>query len=267
MKTKRILQIILVSAVFVLTYASCRKESSISSTENSKMGIQIQAVNKSVNLPVQGKVLQNASLVPGASVTWDTATLWVSILKFEAEMKAKLMQASMNNEDERRPGFSRDSIQITFTWNGPQKIDLFDPNFIFGGFTLGPGLYDEEELSVWASRRQAASDTVFYLAGTYTTSGSETRRIIVPVKENVFFKTEQDSVEVNGSGVDIVGVIQIYLDKLMTGIPVSSLDNATLQSDGSILISRNSNANLYYIILHNLSLRHAFHHWWTHSGH
>lgn len=267
MKTKRILQILLLAIVIVLTYASCRKESSTSTNANSKLGIQFQALNKSVNLPVESNILQNATLAPGASVTWDTASLWVSTLKFEAEMKAKLMKATMANEDEHHWGFSRDSVQITFTWNGPQKINLFDANSILGGFSLGPGLYNEEEISVWASKREAASDTVFYLSGTYTTSSAATRRIVVVVKENVFFQSEQDSVEVTGTGVDLVGVIQIYLDKLMAGIPVSGLDNATLQGNGSILISSHSNAGLYYTILRNLRMRHPFRHWWGHWGH
>jgi hypothetical protein len=267
MKTKRILQIIVVSVLFVLAYTSCRKETSTSSTSNSKLGVQIQAVNKSVQLPVQSSVLQNASLTPGATVTWDTASLWVSTLKFEAEMKAKLMAANMANEDEHHPGFSRDSIKITFEWHGPQKVDLFNVNTVFGGFSLGPGLYNEEELSVAGLRGDAGSDTIFYLSGTYTTSNLQVKRIRVPVKESVLFKTEQDSVEVTGTGINLVGVIQIYLDKLMAGIPVSSLDNATLQSNGDILISRNSNPDLYYIILRNLRLHHPFHHRWGHFEH
>jgi hypothetical protein len=267
MKSKQIFPIIIVSILFILAYTSCRKDTTTSTTANSTLGIQIQAVNKSVQLPVQGSVMRNASLTPGASVTWDTASLWVSTLKFEAEMKAKLMAGNMMNEDEHHRGFSRDSIKITFTWHGPQKINLFDVNTVFGGFSLAPGMYDEEELAVAGLRGDAGSDTIFYLSGTYTTSDLQVRRIRIPVKESVLFKTEQDSVEVTGTGVDLVGVVQIYLDKLMSGVPVSSLDNATLQSNGDILISRNSNPDLYYIILHNLRLQHPFHHRWGHFGH
>ncbi len=226
------------------------------------LGVQIQAVNKSAQLPVQSSGTRSALMAgTGATVTWDTARFEVSTVRFEAEMKSKLLVASHENEDEHHPGYSRDSIEIQYNWNGPQNIDLFSLNAVFGGFTLGPGLYDEVELHVKGLKSDAGSNPVFYLSGIYTTSSLQVRRFRVVINQDVAFKTEQDSVAVTGNGVDLVSVVQIYLDKLLAGISISSLDNAALQNDGSILVSMNSNPELYALILQNLRHdHHTYHH-------
>jgi hypothetical protein len=255
------LQIGIFSALTALAYSSCQKGiTTTSTTANSNLKIQIQAVNKSVSLPVQSGTAGNALMATGAAVTWDTASFVVSTVRFSAVVKSKLAVVTPANEDEHHHGFSKDSIEVQYTWNGPQTVDLFNLNTVFGSFVLGPGFYNDIELFVKGMKSDAGTKPVFYLAGRYTTASLATRRIVVAVAEDVAFKTDQDSVTVAGTGVNFVSVIQVFLDKLMANIPVSSLDNAVLQSNGDLLISKNANPDLYRIMGLNLRLNHPFHH-------
>jgi hypothetical protein len=260
MKTKQILSFFFFILFVVLTGTSCRKENSTSANQDSRMGIQITAYNKSAQLPVQTGVTKAALVGSAATVIWDTASFVVSSVNFSAEMKSKLAVANHENEDEHHLGYSRDSVEIHFSWNGKQTINLFNLNTVFGGFMLNPGVYDELELSVKGKQSDSGSQPVFYLSGTYTTSALLTRRIVVAINQDISFKTEQDSVTVTGNGVNLVSVVELYLNKLMAGVAVSSLDNATLLSNGTLLISVSSNPELYATILQNLRLDHPLHH-------
>lgn len=104
---------------------------------------------------------------------------------------------------------------------------------------------------VKGSEDDAGDLPVFYLSGIYTSDIITT--VPVMVNEEVTFKTEKDSVEVTEENIDITSYIQLYLDELMANIDPSDLDNATL-SEGIIVISTESNQEIYSIIMHNLFL-------------
>ena len=69
------------------------------------------------------------------------------------------------------------------------------------------------------------------------------------------FKTERDSVSVTEESIDITSYIQIYLDELMAGIDPAMLDNARL-TDGVIIISSESNRDIFFTIMKNLVKNH-----------
>jgi hypothetical protein len=238
---KRVGLVISVILIALTTgFYACQKDNA-NSLGNSTLGIKIQALNKSYSLPVIGTGLKSAS-VASASIAWDSARMVVSKVIFEAELKSLVSH--------------RDSIEIDYKWNGPQEIDLFDTNIILGRFTLEPGFYDEIELKVEGNKQDTGVKPVFYLHGIYNKDATTAVPIRVWVKENVLFKTEKDSVEITVDDPIFSSIIQLYLDKLMADVQVSALDNATL-TNGIIIISENSNKELYRIIVRNLIKNHG----------
>jgi hypothetical protein len=218
-----------------LGFSACQKVDSL--TESSTSGIKLQAINKSFTLPVDNSTNKSAS-VATASIVWDTTLMVVSSIKFEAETKSVLTY--------------KDSIKIDYKWNGPQVIDLFDTTITLGDLMLQPGLYDEIELKVEGSKGDANGNPVFYLHGFYTPNDSVKLPVMVIVNEDISFKTERDSVEITAANASLFSsTILLYLDQLMVDIQPAALDKAKL-INGNLIISADSNIELYRIIMRNL---------------
>ena len=110
-------------------FTACQKDTTNRSTSgNSNLGIKIQAVNKSFSFPVAGIGLKSASLATSYTLAWDTAQMVVSGITFEAKLKSLITH--------------HDSIEISYKWNCPQKINLLDTTITLGNFVLTPGFYD-----------------------------------------------------------------------------------------------------------------------------
>lgn len=73
----------------------------------------------------------------------------------------------------------------------------------------------------------------------------------VRVTDDILFKTKRDSVVVTEENLEIVSYIQLYLDELMEDINPDDLDNSRL-TKGVIVISSESNRNIYWTIMKNL---------------
>jgi hypothetical protein len=252
---KRISIIIpLVLIALALWFTACKKDNSTSgntTSANSTMSIQVLAMNKSFSLPVNSSGNKSAAATT-ASIIWDTASMVISRIKYEAELKSLITH--------------RDSIKISYEWAGPQDVNLFDTNTTLGNFVLQPGYYDEIEVKVDGFKQDAGSGPVFYLHGVYTKDDNTTLPVMISVNENVMFKTEKDSVAISSSNNTVfTSIIQLYLDQLMADIQLSALDNATL-TNGAIVISADSNRELYRIIMRNLHKDHHCEHG-HHHGH
>lgn len=243
MRRERLLTFVLVA--LTLGFFACQKDQNSTFTGNSNLGIKLQAVNKSFALPVVTIGTKSASIAT-SSLAWDTAHMVVSGITYEAKLKS--LKAH------------RDSIEITYKWKGPQEINLLDTTITLGNFTLTPGFYDEIELKVDGSKQAAGLKPVFYLHGVYTKADVSKIPVKVVVNEDIYFKTEKDSVTVTAAdNTDFASVIQIYLDQLMTDIQLDALDNATL-TNGILVISADKNRELYQIIMHNLGKDHHSRH-------
>lgn len=239
MKSKIIIPALLIT--IAAGFTACQKDST---TGNSTLEFKLQALNKSYSLPVSAAGTKSAA-VTSAAITWDTAQMVVSKLEYEAQMKT----ATSN----------RDSIEISFEWKGPQLVNLLDASTILGSYTLLPGNYDEIELKVQGLKKDANGKPVFYLTGSYTNSTSVTMPISFKVYEDVLFKSEKDSVDVAADNSVFTSTILLYLDQLMLGIDPMLLDNATL-TNGAIIISTDSNSQIYQVIMRNLHKDHHSEH-------
>lgn len=250
MKREKLLTVVFIAST--IGFFACQKDKSTVPSGPSTLGVKIQALNKSYSLPVNSGL--KSAAVAASSITWDTAQMVVSSVKFSAELKGKVSH--------------RDSIQISYKWTGPQVTDLLDTTISFGNFILQPGFYDEVEIAVLGLKTDAKGSPVFYLHGTYTKNETTTIPVIVKVSEDVAFKTEKDSVAItNSDQIGVTSYIQLFLDKLMMNVQPSFMDNAKL-TNGVIVISATSNRDLYWIILQNLFKNHQCHFWhgWYKEG-
>jgi len=229
-------------ALMALGFFSCQKED-LSNSGPSTLDVKIEALNKSYSLPVSGSANKSAQVVT-TSVEWDSAHLMISHIKFEAELKSLVTQ--------------RDSIEVSYKWTGPQLADLLNPEISFGSFLLQPGFYDEIEISVKGEKEDAKDIPVFYMHGMYTGS-TATLPVEVRITKDITFKTEKDSVEVTEDNIEIISYITLYLDELMEKIQPEDLDNAKL-SNGVIVISSESNREMYWTITNNLVKDHHCYH-------
>lgn len=228
-------------------FTACQKDDS-NNDGTAEFGVQFEALNPGFSLPV-GNTVKSAS-VESDSIVWDAAQLVVSTIKFEAELKSQLTH--------------EDSIEIEYKWRGPKTVDLLNNELTLGNFVLSPGTYDEIELKIEGLKEDAGDEPVFYLGGSYKNQ-TGSWPIEVRVTQNVYLKTEKDNVEVTEEGIDIMSVVQLYLDELMTDVDPADLDNAD-QTDGVIVISANSNTDIYQIVVSNLAhdcrtrYKHRHHH-------
>jgi hypothetical protein len=247
MKSKIIIPALLIT--LAAGFTACQKDSN-STSGNSSLEFQVLALNKSYSLPV-GAAGTKSAAVGSASLTWDTAQMVISRVKYEAELKNSVTH--------------HDSVKISYEWNGPQTVNLLDPTAVLGNYTLTPGFYDEIELKVVGLKKDAGNKPVFYLTGSYTNSSSVKVPIMFKVNEDVMFKTEKDSVDVTTDSFVFTSSIQLYLDQLLVGVDPLVLDNATL-TNGAIIISAESNFELYQTIMRNLHKDHHCNHE-HHHGH
>ena len=231
---KRIRNLGLAFLMAATVFVACQKDNSMSNG-TSEFGVRFEALNPAFTLPVTSTL--KSAAIESDSVTWDSAQMVVSTIKFEAKLKSLVTH--------------EDSIEVEYKWNGPQVLDLLDSNFVLGNFVLSPGIYDEIELKITGMAEDAGDQPVFYLSGTYKNNAGSWP-VKVWVTQDVYFKTEKENVEVTEEGVDIISVIQIYLDQLMADVDPADLDNAA-QTDGVIVISADNNADIYQIIVSNLA--------------
>ena len=239
MKTR--IALLILTVVIAASISACKKDSQVNPNSPSALSLKMQALNRNVTLPVTANGLKSSSATT-SSVVWDTATIIVSRVSFEAEMNSVISR--------------KDSIEIEYSWRGPQTINLFDLSALVGSITLPAGTYEKISLKVKSEKEDANGKPLFYLSGIYTNSAGTALPIIISGSDPVSFKTELKSdTIVSGGATDFTSTIQIYLDQLLLNIDPSALDNATL-TNGTIRITATSNHQLYQMIMQNLSKDH-----------
>jgi hypothetical protein len=238
-KTKNALLILAV--LIAASFSACKKDAQVDPNSPSDLGLKIQALNKTVSLPVSASGFKSTDTTT-AKVVWDTATMIVSKVSFEAEMESSVTR--------------RDSIEIEYTWRGPQTINLFDLSTILGSITLPAGVYEKISLKINSDKMDANGKPLFYLSGMYTNAGGTTTSIVVAITDPISFKTvlKDDTIEAGGA-TDFTSTIQIYLDQLLLNVDLTALDNAEL-TNGALVISATSNRQLYMLIMQNLRKDH-----------
>jgi hypothetical protein len=240
MKTEK--KLLFALALMMAIFVSCSDDEDMINDSESVFGVRIEALNTEFTLPVQAAM--KSAAIDSESITWDSAHLVVSGIKFEAELKSMVT--------------GEDSIEMEYKWYGPEMVNLLNNELTMGNFVLQPGYYDEIELKVSGDQEDAGYDPVFYLSGTYTNNAGTTP-IVVMVSRDVYFETEKENVEVTEEEIDFTSIIQLYLDELMVDVDVADLDAADLV-DGVLLISSDSNTGIYQTVVDNFENDHRTYH-------
>ena len=238
-KTKNVLFILTV--VIAASISACKKDAQVNPDSPSTLSFKMQGINRNVALPVVESGLKSTS-ASTASIVWDSASMIVSKVSFEAEMRSALTK--------------EDSLEIEYSWRGPQTINLFDLSATIGSIMLPAGTYEKISLKVNSEKMDANGHPLFYLSGKYTNAAGTVIPLVISVTDPVSFKTVQrEDTIVSGGATDFTSTIQLYLDQLLLKVDPALLDNAML-TNGTLEISATSNTQLYLLILQNLRRDH-----------
>lgn len=242
MKRKNVFTLILV--LVTIGFMGCQEEE-LTDKGSSTLDVKLLALNKSYSLPVNKSATKSA-VADSPALSWDTVNMVVSEVELDAEVKSLVTR--------------EDSIEIEFKWNGPQMADLLDSTISFGNFLLQPGYYDEIELKVKGEQEDAQEVPVFYMSGIYTNAEGGSVPIQVEVFNDLEFKTEKESVEINESNMELVSYVQLYLDELFMNVTPGQLDDAVL-TDGVLVISADTNSEVYQTVMGKLTEDHDSDYW------
>ena len=200
-------------AVSTLFFISCKKESKSASAIN----YQLKTSNPSAVI----------SRTTAGNMLWTSGYGYATEIKFEAKSS---------------------NIKVEYKSLMAQRIDLFSAVASLGNITLPPGTYSEVEFKVYLN--QAGSNAAFELNGQFTSGG-----ITTPVAFNVNTPLEVENEKNNviiTDNTSYKALTTLNLALITRGVTESMFNNAT-RTGGKIIISATSNANIYNIILNNLT--------------
>ncbi len=166
--------------------------------------------------------------VQAGSIQWTSGSAYALKIEFEAEQD--------------------DRLEVQYEARINQRIDLFSPLTTLGTLSLEPGRYDEIEVEL--DLASTPTDTSFVLRGTFTNSLSLATPVLFFISDMAELESEANNVVINGVN-DYTVLTTLDLSLISRGVSETMLNNAT-RTNGVIIISKNSNANIYNIILQNL---------------
>jgi hypothetical protein len=200
---------------------SCSKEKDTVSpgTDHSGMTYELRAANNSASI--------SQRTTAGGTVVWNSGYAYPKEIKFEAK--------SQNDK-------------IEYKSRNTGRIDLFAPSPMgFGSFVLPPGTYKEIELKI--KLEDDGPDPALQLNGTYSDNQGSIPVVFI-IDGDVQLKTELKDVTVTDGS--FAALTTLDLATYTGGITESMFRNAQ-RTNGTIVISRTSNRNLYDIMLRNFT--------------
>jgi hypothetical protein len=212
------------AVVGALSLASCSKDggggSDMSTAREANMTYQLDVVNTSSSS--QQKSLANGTF------HWTSGYANPTLVKFEAK---------------------QDGTKIEYKSANTAPIDIFAPVAMdFGGFVLPAGTYREIELAMRLNGH--STEPALLLNGTYTYNGVVTPISLV-VEDEMWLKSEMEDVTV-GPNSTVATIMDLDLSGFLMGVSDNMLMNAQL-TNGTIVISRDSNRDFYNRILSNIT--------------
>ena len=156
----------------------------------------------------------------------------------------------------------QNDVQVQFRSTNTQQIDLMAPLAAsFGGFALPAGFYNKIELKIDLDRN--STTPAMQLNGQFT-NGTLSIPLMLQVNRSVELQTDEDSVTITTDS-SYIAVTTIDLSTVTSGITATMLLNAKL-TNGTIVISDESNQNLYGMVIDNLE-QHHHHCYFEHHHH
>jgi hypothetical protein len=196
---------------------SCKKESDVDNNANESTVTYQLATTNSASPGQAGEVGRTAATF----LSWTGGTASVSEIKFEAKGDNKVEYKS--------------SVSKT--------IDLASALNTLGGIGVPYGTYEKIEFKIRFV--PTATTPSLELLGTYTpTNGGTAVPVVVRFNEPFELKFEKKTPTTIDANTDYTALGTLALGFLNQGVVESWLSGAT-QTNGSIVISNNSNTNLY----------------------
>jgi hypothetical protein len=240
MRTFKIFALMVAATGIAMT--SCQNnDSEISVYAEKSLGVQLQAVNNTYSFTPATRALKTGTL------KWDTCQMYVSRVH---------LTATRHQGDSISTEFS-----VNLNFKESKLADLFNANSLLGDVALQSGIYDKISIQIQSDKKDAGNSPVFYLSGNYTNpTGTATPIALIVNKDLKFMATAKDSVQLN-SAADYTALFQLDLSNYISNgnITEADLDKATL-TNGKIIVSETSNAELYKKFFKRVSVIDAFKH-------
>lgn len=223
-------KMILGAAVAAMIFSSCRKTENTTPDTRGVLGYQLKASD--VSASNTGKVSADGT------IQWHAGYAHPREMCFEAKM-----EGGANGEN-------------NFRTLDTSRIDLFAPKTrSFGYVALTQGTYKEVEMRIKLNPKGVAPAA--RLHGTYTSNTASTPLpVTLEIADACEIKTEVKDVSIDNN-THFAAVTSLDLSILSEGITEGMIRDAELK-DGTLLITREVNTNLYRIVVDNLkNARHA----------
>jgi hypothetical protein len=203
--------------LFIFTACNKLKDSS-----NAELTYKVEPSN--LTSSVGTTVLESGLTVTinsNSSLTWKAGFITIEQLSFEAK---------------------KESSEIEYKLKKSPTVDLFKQSQLLGSIDLPAATYNEVELKVLL-QKQITGD-LFALSGIYTDETGKQTPVDFHYNEDLTLNIEAENLTVNTSS-DYTGLLKLELNKLLSGLSTSDLKSASKNANGIIVISSNSNVELY----------------------
>jgi len=228
--------------IAVALLASCKKNypSSVNggSGSSSQMAFGLRADNSSTSSALNaldggnngGTTAPTTGPSAASSVTWTAGTANIAGFKFEAQRRGLSIEVDSRNM---------------------ASIDIFSATTAMIGVPIDTGFYNNIELRVEFDPNNASGGIPLTLKGTFTNASGVAVPIEFDLTDNAEVRVEAQNVTVDNK-TNLSTIITMHLGKLLANVSVADLTSAT-QTNGTIVISHNTNNNIYSRIVNNLS--------------
>ncbi len=217
MKTK-LISMTAIAAIFFIV--GCKK------TANHSNGVSyhLQTINRSATIANATGISNTSTLrAQSGTISWTSGFASATEIKFEAEGS---------------------DTHVKFQSETPQKIDLFSPLSSLGNIAIPTGVYDTAQFEI--DLLHTATDAALELNGMYNNTP-----IIFRISDEFEIDAELPKITIT-DGSNYTASTALNLANLTVGISGATLDAATKDTSGTIVISATSNASIYDAMLNNL---------------
>lgn len=217
MKTK-LISMTAIAAIFFIV--GCKK----AANHSNGVSYQLKTINPSATIANATGISNTSTLrAQGGTISWTSGYASATEIKFEAEGSG---------------------VNVEFQSETPQKIDLFSSLTSLGNIAIPTGVYDSAQFEIELSH--TVTDAALELQGTYNNIP-----VIFRISDDFEIDAEIPTITIK-DGTNYTALTALNLSLLTDGISGATLDAATKDGSGTIVISATSNASLYDSMLNNL---------------
>ena len=212
-----------ISAIAALFFfVSCKKSNPSSPNQ---VSYQFQAINRSATIAASsstGNLITSSTGIMGGTINWTSGYASATEIRFDAEGSGG---------------------HVKFNSETPQKIDLFSTNSL-GNIIIPTGVYDTANFEIELA--STPTDSALELSGMYNNTP-----VVFAISGEFEIDGELPKITIT-DGSSYTALTALNLANLTQGIAGTTLDAATKDSSGTILISASSNPSIYDAMVNNL---------------